>query len=496
MSGVPHKTFYLETFGCQMNVHDSEKVVGTLVQEGYRQVETVEQADLILYNTCSIRDKAEQKVFHRLADYKKLQAQGKKFGVLGCVAQQEGEKIFERAPHVSLVCGSASYRKLPEMLAQLEGTGAGEIPRAAEQNTSFGDDASNFAAAAMAGKSAARKAEAANLVRITGLDDRQTDKCFETEFTARTNPHRGYITIIEGCDKFCAYCVVPFTRGKERSRTSASVLAEARQMADLGYSEIQLLGQNVNSYRDPEEKKTFAELLAAVGEVPGIKRVRFTTSHPRDFGPDIVQAIDAVPTLCDHVHLPVQSGSTRMLDAMQRLYTREQYLERIAWMKTARREISITTDVIVGFPGETEADFAETLSLLDEVGYDAVFSFKYSPRPNTPSLSLEDAIPEEEKSRRLEVLMARQRDIQIARYKKYVGSQCEVMVEGRNGTREQWIGRTSHNKTLNFTASDEAVLKSGTYAQVLVTRSFPNSLVGELVEVPCDNRREMQPPVV
>ena len=347
MSGDGQKTFYLETFGCQMNVHDSEKVIGTLVQQGYRQVETVEQADLILYNTCSIRDKAEQKVFHRLADFKKLQAQGKKFGVLGCVAQQEGEKIFERAPHVSLVCGSASYRNLPEMLVQIE-----------------------------AGK------------RSTGLDDRQTDECFETEFTARTNPHRGYITIIEGCDKFCAYCVVPFTRGKERSRTSESVLAEARQMADLGYTEIQLLGQNVNSYKDPacleSGKKSFAELLAAVGEVPGIKRVRFTTSHPRDFGRDIVDAIDAVPTLCDHVHLPVQSGSTRMLDAMQRLYTRDQYLERIAWIKAAKREISITTDVIVGFPGETEADFAATLDLLEEVGYDGVFSFKYSPRPNTP----------------------------------------------------------------------------------------------------------------
>ena len=482
MSGDAQKTFYLETFGCQMNVHDSEKVVGTLMQEGYRQVETVEQADLILYNTCSIRDKAEQKVFHRLADYKKLQAQGKKFGVLGCVAQQEGEKIFERAPHVSLVCGSASYNKLPGMLARLEGKSSAvqtEIPRPAGENAGLRDDAPVLSS----GQGSGLGTRDSQLVRITGLDDRQTDKCFETEFTARTNPHRGYITIIEGCDKFCAYCVVPFTRGKERSRTSASVLAEARQMADLGYSEIQLLGQNVNSYRDPEGKKTFAELLAAVGEVPGIKRVRFTTSHPRDFGRDIVDAIDAVPTLCDHVHLPVQSGSTRMLDAMQRLYTREQYMERIGWMKTARREISITTDVIVGFPGETEADFAHTLNLLDEVGYDAVFSFKYSPRPNTPSLSLEDAIPEEEKSRRLEVLMARQRDIQIANYKRYVGTQAEVMVEGRNEARGQWVGRTSHNKTLNFTASDGVVLSSGQYAQVLVTRSFPNSLVGELVEV-------------
>ena len=302
------KTFYLETFGCQMNVHDSEKVIGTLRHEGYAQVDSEAAADLILYNTCSIRDKAEQKVFNRLNDYKKLHASGKRFVVLGCVAQQEGERIFERAPYVSLVSGSASYRKLPEMLVRLE---AGES-------------------------------------RITGLDDRQTEETFETEFTARTNRHRGYITIIEGCDKFCAYCVVPYTRGKERSRTSTSVLAEARKLAESGYTEIQLLGQNVNSYKDREGRYTFAELLAAVGQVPGIRRVRFTTSHPRDFTPDIVAAIDSVPSLCDHVHLPVQSGSTRVLAAMQREYSREEYLQRIGWIQASHRPISITTDIIVG----------------------------------------------------------------------------------------------------------------------------------------------------
>jgi tRNA-2-methylthio-N6-dimethylallyladenosine synthase len=468
MSGVPQRTFYLETFGCQMNVHDSEKVIGTLIREGYRQVENVDQADLILYNTCSIRDKAEQKVFHRLADYKKLQAEGKQFGVLGCVAQQEGQKIFERAPHVSLVCGSASYNKLPEMLVQLAGvTRHGQdIPQSAGEDAGLRDYSSGL--------------RTRDLVRITGLDDRQTDKCFETEFTARTNPHRGYITIIEGCDKFCAYCVVPYTRGKERSRTSTSVLAEARQMADLGYSEIQLLGQNVNSYKDPEGKWSFAELLAAVGEVPGIQRVRFTTSHPRDFGRDIVEAIDAVPTLCDHVHLPVQSGSTRVLDAMQRLYTREQYLERIAWMKSAKRDIAITTDVIVGFPGETEQEFEQTLTLLDEVGYDGVFSFKYSARPNTPALTLEDAIPDEEKARRLDVLMSRQKEIQVSRNRKYVGHTIKVMVEGRNHARNQWIGRTSQNKTLNFAAMSNVTCEPGNYASVLVTASFPNSLIGQL----------------
>jgi tRNA-2-methylthio-N6-dimethylallyladenosine synthase len=317
--------------------------------------------------------------------------------------------------------------------------------------------------------------------RVTGLDDRQTDECFETEFTSRTNPHRGYITIIEGCDKFCAYCVVPFTRGKERSRTSDSVLTEARQMAELGYTEIQLLGQNVNSYRDPAGKRTFAELLSAVGKVGGIRRVRFTTSHPRDFGKDIVDAIDTNPTLCDHVHLPVQSGSTRVLEAMQRLYTRDQYLERIAWMKAADREISLTTDIIVGFPGETEADFEETLALLEQVEYDGVFSFKYSPRPNTPAVGLEDAIPDTEKARRLAVLMERQREIQKRRNQRHLGQAMEVMVEGRNEARAQWIGRTSQNKVMNFTAPQGISPVVGSYAAVRVVASFPNSLVGEMV---------------
>ncbi len=441
MDTAADKTFYLETFGCQMNVHDSEKVIGTLEQQGYTQVQTEEAADLILYNTCSIRDKAEQKVFNRLNDYKKLHKQGKRFGVLGCVAQQEGERIFERAPYVSLVSGSASYRKLPEMLVQLE----------------------------------------AGNTRVTGLDDRQTDETFVTEFTARSNQHRGYITIVEGCDKFCAYCVVPHTRGKERSRTSASVLVEARQMADAGYTEIQLLGQNVNSYRDPEGRMSFAELLAAVGEVAGIRRVRFTTSHPRDFTPEIVQAIDAVPTLCDHVHLPVQSGSTKVLGLMAREYTREWYLERIAWIKAAKREISMTTDIIVGFPGETLQDFEDTMSMLAEVKYDAVFAFKYSQRPNTPAIHMADSIPEEEKGTRLQVLLERQRALQRENYSRHVGQVHEVMVEGHMTTRGQIAGRTTQNKTLNFTTNQLIAPAPGSYLPVRVTESFPNSLVGEAI---------------
>lgn len=440
------KTFYIETFGCQMNAHDSEKVVGTLLQQGYTQVDTPEAAELVLYNTCSIRDKAEQKVFHRLQQFKRNAGKDKVFGVLGCVAQQEGERIFERAPHVNLVVGSASYTKLPEMLVQLE---SGQR-------------------------------------RVTGLS-LDTEDTFDTPFTRRDNPHRAYITIIEGCDKACAYCVVPFTRGPERSRTSESVMREARSLTELGYTEVQLLGQNVNSYRDPSpEGWNFAQLLARTGEISGMRRVRFTTSHPRDFTKEIIDAIDANPVLCNHVHLPVQSGSTQILSRMQRLYSRDDYMRRIDWMKKAKRDIAITTDIIVGFPGETEADFEETVRMVEEVEYESMFIFKYSKRPNTPALQYEDHIPEEEKTRRFLILQERQRAIQMRRNAQYVGRCEEVHVEGYNSATSQWIGRTSQHKTLNFTdpalaAPRENQTWVGQYTDVLVTRAGPNSLAGERV---------------
>jgi len=441
---VPAKTFYIETFGCQMNAHDSEKVIGTLIARGYTRVETPEAAHLVLYNTCSIRDRAEQKVFTRLGNFKRDLGNGKVFGVLGCVAQQEGERIFERAPHVSLVAGSASYTRLPEMLVQLE----------------------------------------AGNRRVTGLQ-LETNETFDTPLARRDNPHRAYITIIEGCDKSCAYCVVPFTRGPERSRTSESVMAEARRLADQGFGEIQLLGQNVNSYRDPSAAAwDFATLLARVAEVTGIRRVRYTTSHPRDFVKAIVEAMDRNPVLCDHVHLPVQSGSTRILGAMNRLYTRDEYLARIELLKTAKRPYSITTDIIVGFPGETEEDFQQTLDLLDRVQYDALFSFKYSPRPNTAALAMPDAVPDEEKQRRLAIVQEKQRGIQIRRNAERIGAVQEVLVEGRNQALGQWIGRTTDNHILNFTHSDPAAENLlGRYLAVRVTRSGPNSLVGESASV-------------
>lgn len=440
------KRFYIETFGCQMNNHDSEKVVGTLEQRGYEQVERPEEADLVLYNTCSIRDKAEQKVFHRLQQFKRDAGKGKVFGVLGCVAQQEGERIFEKAPHVSLVAGSASYSRLPELLVQLEAGGQ----------------------------------------RVTGLS-LDTDQTFDTPFTRRDNPHRAYITVIEGCDKNCAYCVVPFTRGPERSRTAESVLREAGGLAGAGYTEIQLLGQNVNSYRDPSaDGWDFARLLEAVGHVEGIRRVRFTTSHPRDFGKEIVDAIDRTESLCNQVHLPVQSGSTRVLELMDRQYTRDEYMRRIEWMKNAKRDIALSTDIIVGFPGETGADFEMTLDLLDQVEYDSIFSFKYSQRPNTAALALGDQVPEEEKGRRLTILQEKQRGIQMRRNARLVGAEQEVLVEGYNSATGQWIGRTAQNRVLNFVTSARPDGSQparpemiGRYMPVRVTRAGPNSLVGE-----------------
>jgi len=422
-----------------MNDHDSEKVAGVLMARGYRPVEESIHADVVLYNTCSIREKAAQKVFSHLGAIKKARPHNPPvIGVLGCVAQQEGDRIFERAPQVSLVCGSASYSRLPELLDQLE---SGQR-------------------------------------RVTGLS-LDIDECFETEITRRDNPFRAYLTIIEGCDKACSYCVVPMTRGPERSRTSVGILADCRRLADDGFTEIQLLGQTVNSYRDPSPAHlTFADLLVRVAEVQGIRRVRFTTSHPSDFTPEIVRAIESTPVLCNQIHLPVQSGSDAVLARMRRTYNRGEYLAKIDCIHHAKRAISISTDIIVGFCGETEEDFEQTLSLLDAVEYDLVYSFKYSPRPITAAGGWADDVPDDEKGRRLAEVQERQREIQLRRNKMLIGSEFEVLVDGFQPRLQQAMGRTTQNQTVNFPGSPDLV---GRYINVRVIAAGPNSLVGTRV---------------
>jgi tRNA-2-methylthio-N6-dimethylallyladenosine synthase len=440
------RKYLIETFGCQMNVHDSERMAGLLEQAGYEATDEAADADVVVINTCSVRERAEDKLYTRLGELRQLAAeQGHNpiVAVAGCVAQQEGDAILKRSPGVAdVIVGTQAIRRLPMMVEQ----------------------------------AAAQRRPVINL-------DPFDDVTFPLGVTKRNDPLKAYVTIIEGCNEFCSFCVVPYTRGNERMRPKSDILAEVREAAATGHREVQLLGQIVNHYAAPDDPSCdFSGLLEAVHAVDGIERIRFASPHPRHVSPRFLEAMARLPKICRHLHLPVQSGSTRVLDSMFRDYTREEYLERIAWMKAARnREISITTDTITGFPGETEEDFHETLSLLSEVGFDGVFAFKYSPRPNTPSLQYPDSIPDAEKSRRLQILQEHQREIQRVTYRRHVGQVMEVMVEGKNTARGQMIGRTSQNKTLNFVLIDRPEPMVGSYVPVLVTQAFPNSLLGQLV---------------
>jgi len=438
---VEKKKFFIETFGCQMNHHDSEKVAGTLTKMGYESTEDASQADLVLLNTCNIREKANQKVFSRLGSLQKTYGTkpGAKVGLLGCMAQMEGQKIFEKAPNVDLVVGSSSYSFIPRLIEQVERG----VPHVIDVS-------------------------------------QDTDRLFETYAQHREHPYKAFVTIIEGCNRFCAFCVVPYTRGPERSRSGDHVLSEVRQLASEGYQEVMLLGQTVNSWRDPSGIiPSFAELLKQVAGISGVRRVRFTSPHPSDFHRDIVEVIESNPGVCNQVHLPVQSGSTAVLRRMKRDYTCDEYLERVAFIRAAKREIAISTDIIVGFPGETQENFEETLLLMEQVRYDQIFSFKYSARPGTEAFSFGDSIPEEEKSRRLSVLQEFQRKIQLSRNASLVGSDFEVLVEGKSQkSPDELMGRTSQNKIVNFAGFPELL---GQFANVRVTHYFPNSLAGELI---------------
>lgn len=456
------KKLYLETHGCQMNAHDSEKAIGVLADAGYESTDQPAEADLILLNTCMVREKAARKVFTRIDLLKGLvrKARSKEstapiFGVMGCVAQAEAARIFERSRDVRLVVGTQSIAKLPELLAQLQEG----FPHAIDVRLSKDTDFIELSA------------------------DRRT-----TEFVA-------YITITEGCDKFCSYCIVPFTRGRERSRTAGKILAEAKELANWGYKEIHLLGQNVNSYglrsrtisrfrdqaapaSETEESVSFAGLLDLLGRESGIPRIKYTTSFPRDFTLEIVEVMDQHANLCEWVHLPAQAGSDRILRAMRRGYTRADYLEKISFIKSARKDLSITSDIIVGFPGETEQDFSETLSLIAEVEYDGLYIFKYSPRPRTPAQAYADSVPEDVKTDRFLRLQELQDMIQKRRYTRYLGREVEVLVEGVSARSEADLtGHTRCQKVVNFPKSN---CQLGDLVNVYIEEIRHHSLYGEV----------------
>lgn len=440
--------FHIETFGCQMNEHDSEKVAGLLAHRGMVSVDDPREADLYLINTCSVREKAAQKVYSRLGEFKHLKQQNPDFliGVIGCVAQQEGEEMVKKAPFIDLVVGTHLYHTIPDLLEEIRDPGG----------TSQSAVATRF------------------------LEDPVPVE-LDSE-PARKSAFRANITIMEGCNKHCAFCIVPFTRGRERSRPAGQILAEARQALAKGYSELLLLGQTVNSYRNPDRPRyRFAHLLEDLAALPGLRRLRFTSPHPREFDERAIRVIADYETICNQIHLPVQSGSTSILRRMRRQYTCDSFLRLVEKFRNCGRELSFSTDMIVGFPGETEEDFERTLSLVRRVQFESMFSFKYSPRPYTEAHPWEDDVPEEEKTRRLMILQRLQREIQLRLHQeRYLGREFEVLVEGPARDGQNLCGRTVSNKVVNFPGQAQP----GDFLQVRITRVGPNSFLGRPASLP------------
>ena len=435
------KLFYIETFGCQMNVSDSEKIACLLNGIGYGHTRDPSLADLIILNTCSVRAKAEQKVYSRLGRFKAFKSRNRRLilGVGGCVAQQEGERLLGNVPYLDFVFGTHNLHMLPQMVARAE---QGE--RASQ--TAF-------------------------------LDEGERLDLFPTQ--VGVGGVSRFITVMQGCDNFCSYCIVPYVRGPEISRRSADIIKEIREMADMGAREVTLLGQNVNSYglKRPGEPD-FAALLRQVAKVGGIERIRFVTSHPKDISPELVACFSDLPKLCGHIHLPAQSGSDEVLARMNRGYTRGQYLAKIAALRTARPDIQISGDMIVGFPGETEENFRETLSLMREVRYADLFSFIYSVRPETKAAQFPDVIGREEKDIRLERLQELQRAMTLENNRSFIGSRQKLLVEGVSKRGGQLFGRTTGNRIVNFPADPSLI---GSMVDVRITRAFQNSLLGEII---------------
>jgi tRNA-2-methylthio-N6-dimethylallyladenosine synthase len=435
--------YLIETFGCQMNVHDSERIAGLLEQAGYDATDDESDADVVIINTCSVRERAEEKLFSRLGQLRSLRNRAGRrplIAVAGCVAQQEGAAIRRRAPSVDVVVGTQATRQLPLLLKQAEAGSAG-------------------------------------LVDVNPYED----VSFPLGIARRGDPVKAYVTILEGCNDYCAFCVVPYTRGRERMRPHREILAEVQQAASSGRKEVHLLGQIVNHYKAPDDESCdFAALLEAVHEVPGVERIRFASPHPRHVSRRMLEAMRDLPKVCRHLHLPVQSGSSSVLAAMRRRHSREHYLELVSQARQMIPGLALSTDMIVGFPGETKEDFDQTVSLCEQVRFHSMFSFKYSERPGTLAAKrMPDDVPEEEKGRRLLELQSLQKEIQAALHQDAVGSEVEVLVDSCSRRRESEVsGRTSGNTVVNFPGDASWI---GTTVRVAILRAGPNSVWGRVV---------------
>jgi tRNA-2-methylthio-N6-dimethylallyladenosine synthase len=439
------RKYLIETFGCQMNVHDSERMAGLLEQAGFEATEEAADADLVVINTCSVRERAEEKLYTRLGELRMLAAEqghDRIVAVAGCVAQQEGEAIFRRSAGVAdLVVGTQQIRRLPMLV-----------------------------------EDAARRRDSRRVAALDAFED----VTWPLGVTRRADAVKAYVTIIEGCNEFCSFCVVPYTRGHERMRPKGDILAEVREAAATGHREVQLLGQIVNHYAAPDDPSCdFSALLEAVHEVDGVERIRFASPHPRHVTRRFLETMARLPKICRHLHLPVQSGSTRVLEAMRRRYSREQYLDLVAAIRDAVPGVALSTDMIVGFPGETAADFDETLSLTDAVRYHSMFSFKYSPRPNTlADKRMADDVAEVEKTQRIVALQARQREIQSALNAQLLGQRVEVLVDAASRRRDTELsGRTTGNVVVNLPGPAEWI---GRTVAVRVERAGPHSVWGRI----------------
>jgi tRNA-2-methylthio-N6-dimethylallyladenosine synthase len=435
------RKYLIETFGCQMNVHDSERMAGLLEQAGYEATDEAADADVVVINTCSVRERAEEKLYTRLGELRVLAAEhghNPVVAVAGCVAQQEGHAILKRSPGVAdVIIGTQAIRRLPMLVEQ----------------------------------AAAERRPVVNL-------DPYEDVTFPLGVTRRNDPVKAYVTIIEGCNEFCSFCVVPYTRGHERMRPKADILAEACEAAATGHREVQLLGQIVNHYAAPDDPGCdFSGLLEAIHDIDGIERIRFASPHPRHVSPRFLETMARLPKVCRHLHLPVQSGSTSVLEAMRRRYTRDSYLDLVAQIRESLPDVALSTDMIVGFPGETAADFDDTLTLTAAVRYHSMFSFKYSPRPNTlADKRMPDAVPEAEKTRRIVALQALQREIQSGLNAAMIGTTVDVLVDAASRRREvELTGRTSTNVVVNVPGPAEWI---GRTVPVRIERAGPHSVWG------------------